>query len=714
MKKGLLGLLVIALTVVGCQNYDDQFDDLNDKINNLTTQVGDLSTVQSDVAALSTKLDNLANTALDAADLAAISAEVAAVKATVDAIPAPSDVSDIETEVAGLNAEITSILEKLDAIINVSVITLADETEIYNEASLAAVELIVSANPDAPVNTVDDFDIEINEELLDDIDRINAITNRIISVEYLDVENYTDTQVEISFNALTGGDYININNDYNDDDTVGPIVHFPEMVTARQIYLEAGGIIAPKLKTLYDSIDFGEDDGQYIITLQLPVLDKIRDYENGYYQTGFENMLSAETIVLGSAIVIDSDVFAPNATEFTSYFDGVADDITIQVGGTISLSVTSTTDVTITSSGTVNLNAVITGDLLIIAETVNLGALTSITDTSEVSASTIDMSALTTVDAELHIDGVETLVFNNLTALNSSITASDVTTFSAESLTVSSTSLIDIDSGATVHLKNIETTAALADFASLAALKVVEQDNSLNLSSAAALVSLDYTGKQTSGSQDNQLEISGNASLTTVVVGGGLGTLTVSGTSVASVETSGVIIDTQINDNHSLTSLTVGHSHNNGDNATQIRITDNSAIQSVNMSSLTKVKVVEVTGNSSLTMIVAPDASSLAEPSVSVSITVTDNNTEGTYTAATAPIQTTPYVAASLTGESISGFAELIKAYTTNGNTVGFTLEIDNATSDMAGDTAAQVAGSNQQLSDADGLINTILELDLL
>ena len=32
MKKGLLGLLVLALTIVGCQNYDDQFDDLNSKI----------------------------------------------------------------------------------------------------------------------------------------------------------------------------------------------------------------------------------------------------------------------------------------------------------------------------------------------------------------------------------------------------------------------------------------------------------------------------------------------------------------------------------------------------------------------------------------------------------------------------------------------------------------------------------------------------------
>ena len=39
MKKSLLGLAVAALTIVGCQNYDDQFDDLNNKITSLATQV---------------------------------------------------------------------------------------------------------------------------------------------------------------------------------------------------------------------------------------------------------------------------------------------------------------------------------------------------------------------------------------------------------------------------------------------------------------------------------------------------------------------------------------------------------------------------------------------------------------------------------------------------------------------------------------------------
>jgi outer membrane murein-binding lipoprotein Lpp len=45
MKKGLLSLLAVALTVVGCQNYDDQFDELSDQITALSATVQGLSTV---------------------------------------------------------------------------------------------------------------------------------------------------------------------------------------------------------------------------------------------------------------------------------------------------------------------------------------------------------------------------------------------------------------------------------------------------------------------------------------------------------------------------------------------------------------------------------------------------------------------------------------------------------------------------------------------
>ena len=58
MKKGLLGLLVVALTIVGCQNYDDQFDELNDKILSLSQSISELDGIRLKLPPR-TKLDQL-------------------------------------------------------------------------------------------------------------------------------------------------------------------------------------------------------------------------------------------------------------------------------------------------------------------------------------------------------------------------------------------------------------------------------------------------------------------------------------------------------------------------------------------------------------------------------------------------------------------------------------------------------------------------------
>ena len=59
MKKGLLSLLAVALTVVGCQNYDDQFDELSDQITALSATVQGLSTVADQITALQNTVNGL-------------------------------------------------------------------------------------------------------------------------------------------------------------------------------------------------------------------------------------------------------------------------------------------------------------------------------------------------------------------------------------------------------------------------------------------------------------------------------------------------------------------------------------------------------------------------------------------------------------------------------------------------------------------------------
>ena len=52
MKKNLLSILAGALVLVGCQNYDDQFDSLESQIKALASTAAGLSQLQSDLTNL--------------------------------------------------------------------------------------------------------------------------------------------------------------------------------------------------------------------------------------------------------------------------------------------------------------------------------------------------------------------------------------------------------------------------------------------------------------------------------------------------------------------------------------------------------------------------------------------------------------------------------------------------------------------------------------
>ena len=60
MKKGLLSLLAVALTVVSCQNYDDQFQSLTDQITQLSTTVAGLTALTDQVTTLQQTVNGLA------------------------------------------------------------------------------------------------------------------------------------------------------------------------------------------------------------------------------------------------------------------------------------------------------------------------------------------------------------------------------------------------------------------------------------------------------------------------------------------------------------------------------------------------------------------------------------------------------------------------------------------------------------------------------
>jgi len=165
MKKGLLTLLAASLVLVGCQNYDDQFDDLNAQISALKSQVDGLSSLSAQVSSLSGSISglqagvsaaqaaaqaaeaagNAATTAATAATTAATAAGTAATAAGTEAAAATAAANAITaTDLSGLEATLATLAAEVDAV-QASLATAATSTAVAAlQAELDAIEADVA------------------------------------------------------------------------------------------------------------------------------------------------------------------------------------------------------------------------------------------------------------------------------------------------------------------------------------------------------------------------------------------------------------------------------------------------------------------------------------------------------------------------------------------------------------------------------------------
>jgi hypothetical protein len=734
MKKGLLGLLVIALTVVGCQNYDDQFDDLNSKISSLATTVDGLLSVQTSVAALSTKLDNLANTALTDSDLQGVLSEVGIVKAAVAALET-TDISGIEAEVADLDTEVASIIEKLNELLTANAV-INQNIRITSLAELSLAEDLISTGAEDPNVTINGS-LVVNTTGASDITgaanvtRLNAVMAKI-KVVMKTVTVTTDEAVSAS--ALQ---YIQGNLDIvaaTGSVAAGALTTVTGAMTINQggallmptLNSVAGGITINTSGVTVTSVDFsGLTEGAAVTsanTLALPEATSVKI--SGVLPTTVTAAKATTFVSNSQAAQTTTTITIDGSTEFSLGSASFSGDVAITATGAVNLAgVTSAQGLTIVSGGAVNLGGLtsIAKTANLSATTVNLGSVASISASSTVIATDVTLSALAGVTSAVTLVGPTSVSVPVLASAAASITAADATTFAAPSLSTT-TGTIDVKAGATVHLKDLGATNDLADFATIVNLKLFEQNTSINFAAAVHLVTLDYTGKKQAtpspGTQVNALTISsGNASLTTLTIGatGAIGTLTVSASTLTALNTAGIILNTVVTRNTALATFDFQHTHVNGENATTVDVVGNTnaGFTSLNLSTLSKVKHVNITGNTSLTTIMAPSITVLSEPTAQVTLTVTGNKTTGTYTAAILGTDTTPYAPATLTGESVTGFKTLVDALNarTGQKTVTFSITVDSATTAFDADTAAVTGG---QLTDHDGIINTAKDLLLL
>ena len=141
MKKGLLTLLAASLVFVGCQNYDDQFDDLNAQISALKSQVDGLASLSGQVSSLSSTISGLqagvaaaqasadaASSAASAIDLSGLSASLATLAAEVDEVQASLATAATASAVAALQTELDALEADLDDLLASSNIYSTDVT----------------------------------------------------------------------------------------------------------------------------------------------------------------------------------------------------------------------------------------------------------------------------------------------------------------------------------------------------------------------------------------------------------------------------------------------------------------------------------------------------------------------------------------------------------------------------------------------------------
>ena len=303
--------------------------------------------------------------------------------------------------------------------------------------------------------------------------------------------------------------------------------------------------------------------------------------------------------------------------------------------------------------------------------------------------------------------------------------------------------MLDIGSGATIHVGSLTATEVFAtgDWSNIKVLQLNQQANDLDFSGAASLTTLRYTGKKITpvaeGSQSNTVTItSANAALKNVSFPdydgkvNHLGTLTVTGTTIGTLSTGGVILNTNVINNDAMTAINIGHAHLNGELATTITVSGNASLTTLDLSSMNKVKAITVTSNGKIASITAPALTQLAEPVADIDVTVSGNALVGAYTSAVSGTETSPYAENKIHyQESVASLLGFIAKYEAQDRTVGvstitYDIDIDKTTAwtqsyDAATQTWSETAGTGtpttlSALLDADEAANKVLIITLL
>ena len=668
MKKGLLSLLAVVLTVVGCQNYDDQFAALTKDIAAINTTLAGLATVSADVSALKTTVSGIqsgvtangaASSALSSA-LTAAQTDIDAIEAAVAGVASAADLTAVSTALTAVQADVKEILAA-NSVIN-------QDVTINSVATLEYAESLISTKTDAPTVIVNGNVVVTTGAAVftaAELTRVNLVTAKMATVlKDLTVSNTaTPATTTVDFGALTFVD---------------------------QSVSLTGATSTPKLKTITTNFTVDAEgavdysgltniggnfslDGTGVTSLNL----------NGVTIGGTistTGSATAGTIFLPSATSVDvgtAGVLILSATVATDIDLGEAAavaslSITAPLAATVDIAATSVTGALTIATGTPTLvyaNSMTAAG----ATTVNAVAqfhATSLVETlgaSTIAAEIVNLPVWAgTTTATMAMNGAHTA---GLSLPAATLAANALTATAAKIITVKSTTAALLTAEATENL-TITDLADTTDFvtdAGFAALKT------LSVTGVADAAPSDATQTNTVG------VTSAAAALTDLTVGGTVHD--VYGAAAAllkNVTLTGAIGDITMGNLPKLETLAIGTSHIEGASASTVSVTSNAILTSVKPTSMSEVKTVYINFNPKLAEIDFTALTAVPDGTTVTAITLANNALSGTYSYYVAATETTAAVETVIKNDDVNSFKPYVTSLAATGvNTPTIAFAID-------------------------------------
>jgi hypothetical protein len=709
MKKGLLSLLAVALTVVGCQDYDDQFDSLNKEILALKTDLTTIKGLTASVATISSEIKALEGKMVTDADITGILTQVAAVKTAIAEIPAPADnsteIGGITTQVTDLKDNIATIMAQLTKIQAASGGTYTGNLNITNAVQLVAAQDIVDISADGPLMTITG-NVNIDTDNVGTKETASLVTiNAILSKLKVISGNVTITGVDAALDAPELL-YVTGNLDIEGTSTMGlgklnTVDGRVELdlygdLTYPLLGSAGGGVVLSSTATI-STVDLsGLTIGGVTTAAGVLVFPLATSVKVGSLPASVTLAAATTVEAHGVANLGAMSMSAPLATAVTIKAAKLTGTVTVSANlAAIEFEATEATGITMIHGASVDISKV----------TKNTAALTVSTTATGLTA-----TELKTSTAPITLLNVTTAVFPALESMTTTFTGASVTAFHAEKLVTSTNGAIDVKTtaagGGEIKVKSIAAIAQIVDRATISKITVGTQANNLVFDTFVKLQDLNYTSSVLAGT----LTISTTmVSMTTLTLGSGslLTTLTVSATNMVTLGTDGVILNTVIHNNTALETLNFGHKHQLLQNGTTVSVFNNDKVASLDMSSLGMVKTVSITGNASLTTFVAPSSEDKIQDNVTINITMSGNSITGTFSPTIARTETTPAIPYTASSAAISSWKAFIGVMSPT-HTINYSLDVDAVDNDLDGNFDDGALSAQAGMS----VINTTAELD--